>query len=337
MTQAERRQAFAPGRVNLIGDHTDYAAGKALPIALRLGTTATFHPNASGDLVVRSSDAERPELLIGAGSHAPGSTGAMIEGLVRSLGPVSGLLELRTTLPLGAGLSSSASMLVAAALALGVEGGTLEVAELCQGAEAYAGQAVGLMDQLAILEGRDHCALLLDFASAPTWVSTPVDHSASFLIVHSGVRRSLATGGYGERRAECDAASQIIGPLGLASIEDVAAISNPMHVRRATHVITETERVDVFARRLRSGSLKEAGALMVESHRSLSELFEVSTPAVDALVEHLVSLPGVFGARMTGGGFGGCVVALMEHGAVEPSQFAQAWAVEPSQGASLEP
>jgi galactokinase len=110
-----------------------------------------------------------------------------------------------------------------------------------------------------------------------------------------------------------------------------------MHVRRATHVITETERVDVFARRLESGSLKEAGALMVESHRSLSELFEVSTPAVDALVEHLVGLPSVFGARMTGGGFGGCVVALMEHGAVEPSQFAQAWAVEPSQGATVEP
>ncbi len=135
--------------------------------------------------------------------------------------------------------------------------------------------------------------------------------------MHSGQERELAGSAYAQRRAACERAAGEIGPLRHATLDDVAGIDDPVVRRRATHVVTENERVGDFARAFRSANLREAGRLMVESHASLRDLFEVSTPQLDALVDALVAVPGIVGARLTGAGFGGCVVALGDKRALE--------------------
>ena len=328
------RRAFAPGRINLIGDHTDYAGGKALPMAIELGTTATFDATRPGPGRATSRSTRQTVALVANEPATPGSFGAMVQALARELDVSDGLLEIDSTLPLGAGLSSSASLLMASALALGATGPSLSLAQLCQRAETMAGQAVGLLDQLAIAAGRAGCGLVIDFAG-PTWRSVPLDDRASFLVVHSGQERSLADGAYAQRRRACEEAAELIGPLGAAQRPDLEQIEDPTTRHRAEHVIAETERVDHFVAAMAAGDLPSAGRLMIESHRSLAELFEVSTPALDELVATLCDQPGVYGARLTGAGFGGCVVAMMERGALRSDDFAQAWIVEPSDGVRL--
>jgi galactokinase len=233
-------------------------------------------------------------------------------------------------------LSSSAALEVALALALGFDAVPTVMARACQRAEQTAtGVPSGLMDQLAVSAAREGHALLIDFTElAMEPVAMPPE--AEVVVVHSGVSRALARSGYTARRAECEAAARGLGSLGRLEPEAILGVPDPVLRRRARHVVTECDRVRWFAAALSSGDLPEAGRLMTASHGSLSRDFEVSTPELDALVEHLVSTPGVHGARLTGAGFGGCVVALADPGAVDVSAFrAGAWRVRPSAAAGV--
>ena len=191
------------------------------------------------------------------------------------------------------------------------------------------------MDQLTSVCGRRGHALLLDCASlAVSPVALPEE--IEVVALHSGRARGLAGSAYAARRAECEAAAAAVGPLRDATHADVACIRDPVLRRRARHVVTENGRVRAAAQAIAADDLTSAGAEMAASHRSLAEDFEVSTPALDALVDELLATPGVFGARMTGAGFGGCVVALTEPGVVVPDERRRGWVLRASAGASVE-
>jgi len=244
---------------------------------------------------------------------------------------------VETSLPVGAGLSSSAALEVAVALALGFEAEPVTMARLCQRAEqAATGVPSGLMDQLTVTAGVEGSALLIDFADLSIR-PVPVPEGAEILVVHSGEHRSLDRTPYAARRAECEAPAYRLGPLGRLGADAMLGLPDALLRRRARHVVTECDRVRWCAAALGSGDLIDAGRLMSASHASLSEDFDASTPALDALVHHLQAIPGVYGARMTGAGFGGCVVVLAEPGAVDVAALATpAWRVRPSAGAQVE-
>jgi galactokinase len=170
------------------------------------------------------------------------------------------------------------------------------------------------MDQLTCVAGVDGHALLIDFTTNG-WSTVALPAELAVWVVHSGAERSLAESAYAERRAACEAAAAEVGPLQDAALDDVATIRDPVLRRRARHVVSENGRVDAVVRAFAAGDLVSAGALLVESHRSLRDDFEVSLPALDDLVELLCASPGVFGARLTGAGFGGSIVAFASPGA----------------------
>jgi galactokinase len=333
------RNCFAPGRVNLIGDHTDYNQGLALPMAIGLGVSVMFEEWADSwiELTSDAYPGERTTIpldlnadTVAAWEPAWTRLAAAVVSLAR---PGSGgRIHIGATLPRGSGLSSSAALAVALADVLGVVGDALVIARLCQLAEHQIDVPVGLMDPLVCAGARAGHALLIDFASLDTR-QVPVPYGAAFTVVDSGQRRDLRTTAYGTRVAECEAAAAVIGPLGLATDADILGLRDPLLRRRTRHVVAECIRVRAFAESLSNGDLGAAGRLMDESHRSLAVDFEATTPVVDALVADLRSRPGVLGVRMTGAGFGGCVVALGETGALEPSALGTpAWPVVPSDG-----
>jgi len=337
--RAERR-AVGPGRVNLIGDHTDYNQGLALPMAIGLGVTVRFTPSPDGRVTVTSTAfGPGPELPVDLPAERAAVeriepawarlTGAMI---AVSRPDSGGAVQIDASLPIGAGLSSSAALAVALAEVFGVGGDPGAVAALCQRAEHLSGIPVGALDPLICAGGRRGHALLIDFSTMTTRL-IPMPEEAEVVVVDSGQRRTLRTSGYAARRAECEAAAAVIGPLGRADGTDLARLTDPVLRGRARHVVTECRRVRGYAEAMADGDLARAGALMTESHRSLSGDFAVSTPVVDSLVEDLASRRGVFGARMTGAGFGGCVVALCRPGAVDPAVLpTAAWRVRPADG-----
>ncbi len=249
---------------------------------------------------------------------------------------------IATTVPVGAGLSSSAALELSLALAFGFEGTPIELARLGQRAEHRAvGVPCGLLDQLTSATGVEGHALLLDLAEgvddAAMVTPVPMPDHVDVVVVHSGQERSLAGSAYAERRAQCEQAAALVGPLAHASTDDITAIDDPVLRRRARHVATECARVRAAAEALRAGDAATFGRLMLESHASLRDDFEVSTDALDATVSRLMAVPGVLGARLTGAGFGGCVVALCERGAVpDPAALTgRGWLVRPSAGASV--
>jgi galactokinase len=325
--------AVAPGRVNLIGDHTDHTGGFALPMAIDLATTVSGTPG--GDRVVLRSDAAEgvADLPIHLGDPAAVSPpwARYVAGVIAELRPEVGFTgTVTSTLPTGAGLSSSAALEVAVALALGAEPEPLELARLCQRAEQRAsGVPCGLMDQLTSVCGVAGHALLLDCLELRVAsVALPVD--VEVIAVHSGEPRTLAGSAYAERRGACEAAEAVVGPLRLVTdVRELDALVDPVQHRRARHVVTENARVLSFADALWDGDLAAAGSLMRESHASLRDDFEVSTRALDRLVDELVGRRGVHGARLTGAGFGGCVVALCEPGAIDIG-----WPVSAAAGAT---
>ena len=322
------RRAVAPGRVNLIGDHVDYTGGLVLPMAVDMSTTIHYEPSdevrlvsddEKGGVSFRLTEPFDPSLTPKWGRYVA-AVGSLIEVPSGFTGRVS------TTLPVGAGLSSSAALEIAAALAFGFTGNERELALLCQRAEHLAtGVPTGIMDQLSIASARAGHATLIDCSDLRvTHVPIPDDVT---ILVRFVAHRTLVGSAYADRVAECAAAEREIGALRFASVDDTERIADDVIRSRARHVVSENERVRRFAEALSAGDLVTAGRLMTESHRSLARDYAVSTPAMDDAVADLLATEGVFGARMTGGGFGGCVVALCRKN-VEGA----GWRVSPSAG-----
>ena len=335
----------APGRVNLIGDHTDYNDGLVLPLAIDRECIAAWRPRDDGRVCVRSLDVDAAVTVAADGTDDPGSVepswGRLVAAIVRALAergrsPAGFDVALTSTVPLGSGLSSSAAFEVAIALAAiraadGFALDRLELARACRDAEQLAtGVPCGLMDQLASLSGqRDH-ALLIDCRSLSIQ-PVPLPAVVSTLVVHSGVARTLASSAYADRRAACEAAAARLGVPALrdARPDDVAGD------RRARHVVTENARVVDAVAALRAGDLEKLGAVLLASHASLRDDFEVSTRELDLLVGLLVE-EGAIGARLTGAGFGGCVVGLFDAAGVDDARerttvrYREATGLEPS-------
>ncbi|MDP9401980.1 MAG: galactokinase [Actinomycetota bacterium] len=326
-------RARAPGRVNLIGDHTDYSGGLVLPMAIDLETVVSG--DRGGEVVSLESGDEKRPAEVPLDVEDPGAVeprwARYVAGVVAMLRPPAGLRgEVVTTLPVGAGLSSSAALEVAVALALGFVGTTLELARMCQAAEQVAsGVPCGIMDQLASAAGVEGHALRIDCTTMAV-DPVPLPEGVDVVVVHSGLPRNLGGTAYGERRRECSAVEERIGPLRDATVEDAEGLDDLVLRRRARHVVTENERVGRFAAALAGGRLDELGPLMAASHASLRDDFEVSTPVLDELVARLQSTPGVLGARLTGAGFGGCAVAIARSGTELPG-----WRVRAAAGASV--
>ena len=319
----------APGRVNLIGDHTDYNDGFVFPAAIDLETRIAWRAREDGRINAVAIDlggetdsfavTGRPVRVGGWRDYVRGSLAAMQNQAWNVAGAD---LAIAGSIPHGSGLSSSASLEVATIEALCAACGTpprsaQSVAQLAQAAEIdFVGVKCGIMDQLAITAGKAGHALLIDCRSlAINRVLIP--DKAALLIVTSGVERGLVDGEYNTRRRECDDAARIMGKTSLRDVDAemlaaCRAMLVPVLYRRASHVVSENQRVLAFVSALQNGDLAHVGRLMAQSHASLRDLFEVGHPKVDELVDLIEGeLSGSGGARMTGGGFGGAVVALM--------------------------
>jgi galactokinase len=333
----------APGRVNLIGDHTDYNEGFVLPVAIDLGCIVRAKPNDDGVVRLRSDALDGNVVLAADGSTQPtdvedvwGRYAAGVVGTLAERGrPAAGIdAVVSSTIPIGAGLSSSAALEVALGLALcdaaGFELPPLELAIACQEAEQVAtGVPCGIMDQLASLAGRHNHALLIDCRSLEV-TPIPLPPRLAVLIVHSGMSRALVDSAYAERREACESVAAL---LGLSSLRD-ATLEQVADEPRARHVVTENARVLEAASALEDGDVAALGPLLNESHASLRDDFEVSTPELDVLVAELVEA-GAFGARLTGGGFGGCVIAVC--GAADAARVADTASLRYAERTGLRP
>jgi len=326
--------ARAPGRVNLIGDHTDYTGGLVLPMTIDRWTVIEGSLS-EGAITLTSADEPDPisiTLPVDNPAIVEPRWGRYVAGVAAELGtaamPIDG--HVTTTIPVGAGLSSSAALEVAAALALGFDGPAADLAQLARRAEHRAsGVPCGIMDQLCIAAGVANHALLIDCHTLEI-EAVPVPHNAD-VIVQFVAHRTLAGSEYAQRVSECELAERLIGPLRLATLALVATIGDPLIQRRARHVVSENQRVRDFAIALRTNDLATAGRLMIESHHSLRDNYETSTPAVDEAVRQMCATPGVYGARITGGGFGGCIVAL-----AAPGTSTKGWVVRAVDGATID-
>ena len=324
-------RAFAPGRVNLIGDHVDYVGGLVLPMAVQLGTTVEF--TAGGDtLEMRSRD--RPDVArvpvpIADLSTVQPEWARFLAGAAVEVDLVTGGRGMvSTTLPIGSGMSSSSALTIAAALAFGaVFDDPVAGAHLARRAETRAsGFESGLMDQLAILGAEAGTASLVDCRDETT-LRLRLPDGLAVHAVHCGVERRLVGSEYAVRRRSCTEAETMIGPLRDAGLDDIDLLEDPELRRRARHVVTEIERVRDAAEALESGDVEALGELMMASHRSLRDDYAVSIPELDALQERLCAIDGVHGARLTGAGFGGCVVAIADDDV--PDEAIGGWRLEP--------
>jgi galactokinase len=310
----------APGRVNLIGEHTDYNGGLVLPFTIDRAVTVTASSRRDGLLELRSRQAAS-ELIPLAGLEPGALSGwaAYPAGVAWALGGLSGAsLVIDSDLPQGAGLASSAALECAVAGCLAdLAGLTLsrrEIADLAWRAEnEFVGMPCGIMDQSAVMLCRAGHALLLDCRSGQS-ADIPFRLSSSRLIViDTGVRRELASGEYAARRRECDEAARLLGVPSLRDTSDTGDLTGVL-TRRVRHVVSENARVSAAVDLLSAGSPSEVpallGALLTQSHQSLRDDYEVSWPEADLAVEAAIA-EGALGARMMGGGFGGCVLALV--------------------------
>jgi galactokinase len=346
---AEQATSFAPGRVNLIGEHTDYNAGLALPFAISDGVTVRASRTDDGRFQVIASDlgahdSFAPDSLRGVSGWRAFARGAVGELTAAGCELVAARLEISGSVPRGSGLSSSAALEVALCLALlevadAPEPDRLKLARICSRVEnEWVGARTGLLDQIASLFGEANSAMRIDFRSlevSPVALELDGYH---LVTLDSGERHAHAGGGddaavgYNQRRAECARAAEMLGVSSLreVALEQVDELPEPLQ-SRARHVVTENERVEETVRALSQGDLDRVGELLNASHASLRDCFEVSTPSVERTVKTLLDA-GASGARIMGGGFGGVVLGLLPPGAKPP---AGAIEVEPGPGARI--
>jgi galactokinase len=323
----------APGRVNLIGEHTDYAEGFVMPAAIDFATLAGISPRSDGKIVLYSENFkeektfEAKALPAEAAKHwsdYPLGVVAILNGEGCAVPGFS--LSIWGDVPLGSGLSSSAALEVVTALAVtsltGVSFPGPVLARLCQRAEnEFVGASCGIMDQFISVNGRENHALLLDCRDL-SFTLAPIPSHVALVIANTMVKHSIAGGDYKTRRAESEAACAIIDGhrsgvpfLRDATLEDLEKWGHemaPKSLLRARHVVSENLRTVAAAKALLKGDMAEVGRLMAEAHVSYSRDFEGSCDEADAMVELAQDLPGLIGARLTGGGFGGCTVNLVE-------------------------
>jgi galactokinase len=347
----------APGRANLIGEHTDYNDGFVLPVALESATWICGRP---ADGVLRLDSLDQPgtvEVDLASGTGPADGWGRYVTAVVRALGDAGAALRgfagvVASDLPLGGGLSSSAALELAVARAVLAEDlPPTELARICQRAENhYVGMRVGIMDQLASAAGRAGHALLIDCRSLDVR-PVPFPNALRVVVVDSAVQRELTDSAYNERRAQCEQAARALGVAALRDadpelLERHRERLDPVVYRRARHVVTEDQRVLAAVSALEAGDVAELGPLFAAAHRSMAEDYEASTPELDLLVELAVATQGVRAARLTGAGFGGCTVNLVEAGRAEAAaaeildryqartgRQGRAWVSSPAEGA----
>lgn len=312
----------APGRVNLLGEHTDYNDGFVLPTAIPQRTTVQMARSSDHNHHIYTADLD--ELIVIGPGRSPQSHNfaSYVYGCIKllqeerhAIDPM--LVHINSEVPMGTGLSSSAALEVATLRALRqlfhLPLNDVEIAQIAQRAEIeYAHVNCGIMDQMACSLADTLHMLFLDTRSLESRV-LPLPIGGEIVVIDSGIPRSLADSMYNQRRAECEHAASLLGVRALRDIQDPGQSINlpePLR-RRARHVITENNRV---LQAVQSTSANDFGELMNQSHASLRDDYEVSIPALDTLVDILQHIPGVFGARLTGAGFGGACVALVEEG-----------------------
>ncbi len=323
---------YAPGRVNLIGDHTDYNSGLAMPAALQLGCAVAAGPSGDSQITAVAADlnesvrfsadpgqaqiADLPQWA----AYAPAAAMETLNQLCRGAATHGLRMAIASDVPIGSGLSSSAALEVAAATAVetlvGVAMDAGDKARLCQSVEhRWAGCPCGLLDQFAAVFARGGHALLIDFAST-TVLHVEVPAEVAILLCPTGVRHDNAAGAYDRTRSLCMKAASALGVDHLSMLAPNTVPAKGLladdQYQAVAHVVSENDRVLRFKEALARREFHLAGRLMLESHESLSRRLRVSCPEVDQLVERLGSITGVFGCRMTGGGCGGFVVALVD-------------------------
>jgi galactokinase len=329
--------ASAPGRVNLIGEHTDYNEGFVLPAAIDRATAVAVGAREDDRLVMNPGSAQDASFSLA--RLYPSDRRAWTDYLtgVASLLQDRGVhlcganMYVYGNVPRGAGLSSSAALELAAAFALielnGLTIPPVDTAKLCQRAEhEFAGVKCGIMDQFISCLGRRNHALMLDCRSL-AYEHVPIPPGVELIVCDTGVKRALAGSEYNRRREECNTGVRILsGKLGgvtalrdvsPALLHDLQELLDPVVRRRCMHVVTENDRVERSAKALREGNLSEFGKLMYDSHLSLRRDFEVSCTELDLIVDLCAASDGVYGARMTGAGFGGCAICLTKEGFTE--------------------
>jgi len=331
--QAEPAIFVAPGRVNLIGEHTDYAEGFVMPVAIDKATLAAISPRADGKIVIYAENyneertfeaAALPTTAEKAWSDYPIGVAVILAGEGYTIPGFS--LSIWGDVPLGSGLSSSAALEVATMTALtalmGVEIPGPKLARLCQRVEnEFVGANCGIMDQFISANGKENHALLLDCRDL-SFRLAPIPANVALVIANTMVKHSIAGGDYPTRRRESEAACAIINGhrggvpfLRDATLEDLEKWGHemtPESLQRARHVISEDLRTVAASEALLKGDMKELGRLMAEAHTSYSGDFAGSCVEADLMVELANQIPGLIGARLTGGGFGGCTINLVE-------------------------
>ena len=361
-----RYRVRAPGRVNLIGEHTDYNEGFVLPIAMEMGVDYFVSPRDDEEVRLFSENYQQfdqfslrekiERVTIGWSNYVRGVAKFLLEKV-----PLRGMdVLIYGDLPIGAGLSSSAAMEVGAALAFQAVSSfkmdRKELALICQRAEnEFVGMRCGIMDQFASLLSEEGMALFIDCRSLET-ENIPLPSRYLIAVCDSKVRRELVSSEYNKRREECETAARLLGVRSLrdASPELVEEMKGKgilvgKHYMRAKHVVEENRRVILGVEALKEGDARRFGELMVASHSSLRDLYEVSGKELDVLVEIAMEVEGVLGARLTGAGFGGCTVNLIEEGARERFEErirklykektgleADIWFTHPAQGGFIE-
>ncbi len=309
--------SFAPGRVNLIGEHTDYTGGLVLPMALDLGITITGRLTENVISARSSNQADDVHITLPVEPRTIRTWGRYLAAAAMRAHNGKGLdVNIESSLPAGGtGLSTSSALTCAALLALVGDGNRRELAKMARESEQDAtGVQIGLMDQLSSLFGVSGSALLIDCHDLSIQ-PVPVPDGLEILVVHSGQQREIAESEYSTRREACFEAEKTIGPLRLATLDAVETLIDPMMRKRARHVVGDNQRVRMMADAFTANDIDRAADILTDGHRSYADNFEASTPTVEDMVNHLVAQPGILAARLTGGGFGGSIVAFAEPGA----------------------